>query len=94
MRCDKAVEEIKLPQVNIVDNEVVRLPGRGGEDLIELCVHLAAGQGERVWGDCRLKVLPKVSGVSAPKTFALLYKPTAGNLARLVDGDVVVYLGS
>lgn len=94
MRCDKAVEESKLLQVKIVDNEVVRLPGSGGEDLIELCEHLAAGQGERVRGDCRLELLPKVSGVSAPKTFARLYKLTAGYLARLVDGDVVVYLGS
>jgi hypothetical protein len=39
-------------------------------------------------------MLPKVSGVSAPEVFARLYKPTTGNLARLVDGDVVVYLGS
>lgn len=88
------MEDSELLQVEVVDNEVVSLPGSGDEDMIELCVHLAASQGERVWGDGRLELPPKVAGAAVLKAFARLDKLAARNVPRLVDGEVGVYLGS
>lgn len=81
-------------QVEVADNEVVSLPGSGGNYVVELRIYLAAGQGERVWGDGRLELLPKVAGAAALRVFAHLDKLAAGNFARLIDGEVGVYLGS
>lgn len=88
------MEESELVQVEVGDDEVVSLPRSGGEDMIELREHLAAGQGERMWGDGPLELLPKVAGAAALRVLARLDKLAAGNVARLVDGEVGVYLGS
>lgn len=93
MCCDKAVEESELLQVEAVDDEVLSLSGSRGKGMIELRVHLAAGQGERVWGDCRLELLRKVAGAGALRVSARLDKVAARNIARLADGEVGVYLG-
>lgn len=45
-------------QVEVVNNEVVGLPRSRGKGLVELRVHLVAGEGERVWADCRMKISP------------------------------------
>lgn len=62
--------------------------------MIELRVHLVTSQGERVWADCRLELLPEVAGAAALRISASLNILAAGNVARLADGEVAVYLGS
>lgn len=47
-----------------------------------------------MWGDGRLELLPKVAGAAALRLSAHLDKLVAGHVARLVDGEVCVYLGS
>lgn len=78
--------------IEVFDDEVVGLSSGRGKDVVDLRMHLAAGQAERMWSNGRLELLPKVTG--AARVFGYLEELATGNGARLGDGEVAVDLVS